>query len=118
MKRNDIVFSKKEEENGWILYGRIWKVLKDGRLVVICGCSHVTIYSPEELVLSEYKGCIRRGRFVRMDSLKRLKYFASKYNPYFSHKNGMWGKWSKENRKEALKALENGIHWTDWTETL
>lgn len=113
MKRNDIVFSKKEQESGgWILYGRVWRVLKDGRLVVIDGGSHVRIYNPDELIHSDYKGCIRKGRFVRMDSLKRLKFFASTYNPYFSNVNGIWGRWSKTERKEALALLENGIHWT------
>ncbi|QDJ96259.1 hypothetical protein Xoosp13_72 [Xanthomonas phage Xoo-sp13] len=109
MKRNDIVFSKEEQQNGWILYGRVWKVLKDGRLVVVCGGSHVSIYNPDELVLSDYKGYFRRGRWVPMDSLKRLKLYASMFNPYFAKGK----RWSKDKRKKALAALEDGIHWID-----
>lgn len=108
MKRNDIVHSKKEEAGGWILYGRIWRTLSDGRHVVICGGSHVTVYREDELILSDYKGAFRRGRFVRMDSLKRLKKWAACYNPHFGSFRNAWGRrWTKSETKEALKTFGN-----------
>jgi hypothetical protein len=108
MKRNDIVFSKKEQADGWILYGRIWRILPDGRLVVVCGGSHVSVYQPDELVLSDYKGTIRKGRYVRMDSLRVLKRWAAKYNPHFGTYWNAWGRrWTKKERKAALENLGN-----------
>lgn len=110
MKRNDIVHSKKEELDGWLLYGRVWRVLKDGRLVVVCGGGHVKVYAPDELVLSDYRGTMRRGRFVRMDSLRQLKKWAAYYNPHFgSYRHAWGGRWTKEETRLALARMSLGI---------
>lgn len=110
MKRNDIVHTKEEEKNGWILYGRIWKTLSDGRHVVICGGAHVKVLSEDELILSDYKGTVRRGRYVRMDSLKQLKKWANEYNPHFG--NGR-GRWSKKQTRRANELINQGIQFYD-----
>jgi len=112
MKRNDVVKPKGSND---FFYGRIWRTLEDGRLVVICCGKHVKVYKPEELeVTNDYKGYTYNGKFYRMTSLKRLKLYASHYNPHFGPHWNAWGKrWTKEETNAALKTLGTDIWWAD-----
>jgi hypothetical protein len=79
--------------------------------VIDCG-KHVQLYHEDELVLSDYKGRWewqrhpgneygKRPKWSPMTSLKRLKFLARTYNASFGG-NGRWGRWTKQDRIEAL----------------
>lgn len=113
MKRNDVV--KPLGENGFF-YGRIWRVLKDGRLVVICSGKHVTVYKPEELEVTDYKGYTSTfdGKYYPMYTLRQLKKIAAMYNPHFGPYWNAWGKrWTKEETKKALASVGTDVWWAD-----
>lgn len=102
MKRNDVVI-----EVGGFFYGRVWRVLPDGQVVVICTGSHVKFGPKSNWEVSSYKGRNdMNGKWVPMTSLKSLKKQASIYNPHFGKYWNAWGKrWTKHDRKIAISLL-------------
>lgn len=106
MKRNDVVMAV----DGYF-YGRVWRVLPDGQIVVICSGSHVTFGPPENWEVQDYKG--RRsltGKWIPMTSLRELKKQAAVYNPHFGPYWNAWGKrWSKADtiRANSLLGIQN-----------
>ena len=105
LRRNDIVIPKNPitgETDGF--YGRVWRRVDDNHVQVVSDSGHVLIYNDDSLIQSnDYKGMFtRKGKFIRMTSLRALKKHCSEYNPHFGGW-GVWGrKWTKEQRRKAL----------------
>lgn len=81
LKRNDVVMPV---EGSWRFYGRINRILPDGRYEVIdCG-KYITAYHGHELeVHNDYKGrwtTWGKRQWVRMPSLRKLKQITAWYN--------------------------------------
>lgn len=78
MKRNDVVMPK----TGGGFYGRIVRRIDSDHVQVICCGKHITVYHEDELeVHNDYKGFTdRKGHFIPMTSLRRLKQMASYYH--------------------------------------
>ena len=79
MRRNDIVLC---DDNGWMMYGRINRVVDAEHAEVIdCG-KYVRIRHKSQFeIKNDYKGYYdRNGHLVRMTTLRRLKQITSQYN--------------------------------------
>lgn len=122
LKRNDVVLRVEDIQNGgWRPYGRVWRRLDEDTVVVIDEGLCVTIGKDDDFVPTDYKGLhkeagerhnnrlLRKRWFRPMTSLRRLKYNASRYHPYFKGWRG-----PKHKRKLALEhLLSNKKHWTE-----
>lgn len=82
VRRNTIV---KHKEGTF--YGRVIRVLEDGKVLWLCCGLHFRIDSVDDLDIGGYKGYnnYRTGRFIHMTSLRWLKIRAKAYHFEYAH---------------------------------
>lgn len=89
MRRNDIVAC---DDNGWVFYGRINRVVDAEHAEVIdCGKFVRILHCSKFEIANDYKGYrTHKGHLVRMTTLRRLKQITSQYN------KTVWKKYRKK----------------------
>lgn len=87
IRRNTVVIHKKGT-----FYGRVIRVLPDGKIFWLCTGLHFHITDPANLEIPDYKGypyerwdCKPTKRFVHMTTLKMLKKRACRYHREEAH---------------------------------
>lgn len=86
IRRNTVVVHKKGS-----FYGRVIRMLSDGRVFWLCSGYHFHITKPEDLEATGYKGRwidkwdFSGKRWSHMTTLRRLKKRATRYHDQYAH---------------------------------
>lgn len=86
IRRNTVVIHK---TGGF--YGRVIRVLPDGKIFWLCVGLHFHINAPENLIVNGYRGTYveetpwRPGYFDPMTTLRNLKRLARRYHHEYAH---------------------------------
>lgn len=102
IRRNSVVILKTGA-----FYGRVIRVLEDGRIFWLCCGYHFHISKPEDLDVGykgsmKYRGCNRdQLAFIHMTTLRRLKIRASRFHYEYAH-NTPLDYWAIKNHVDEI----------------